>query len=396
MSGLSSAPATESGNSSRFLVVHAPVDGTREQRMAVAGKNYMWISGAYGAGNAGNTAGTVFSTVTTFSAHCNGFSCLQQQATSLGKENLCNVMPNGNRSQACATQLTFSHKPNKPRFPIIEVNAIDLTSLSNLTSAFSFSYKNPAKPNLNELVLEMNVTMRIGTYNPNLYGLDVERIDLTAWAAVNTSYVYNPLKTNSLTSYGALVKVVGPTLLERDPSYRGSNNSVLGYAKTNSSLFFPSKTWLNYTMLFTLRYSPDPKVGLLEDPTVLELADVCGITSRYSPRGRPMRIHYEALSTIPALRVFRYAPSISNDIQIICPFSQAQIDGVIGEVQAGATVDEALQKVFGGTSRNQTTTGQSEGNASGTQPVIEETVTTTSVTATIASAATVETESVAT
>ncbi|KAJ3252534.1 hypothetical protein HDU77_005081 [Chytriomyces hyalinus] len=370
MSGLSSAPATESGNSSRFLVVHAPVDGTREQRMAVAGKtsvqDYMWISGAYGAGNAGNTVGTVFST---------------QQATSLGKENLCNVMPSGNRSQA---------------FPIIEVNAIDLTSLSNLTSAFSFSYKNPAKPNLNELVLEMNVTMRIGTYNPNLYGLDVERIDLTAWAAVNTSYVYNPLKTNSLTSYGALVKVVGPTLLERDPSYRGSNNSVLGYAKTNSSLFFPSKTWLNYTMLFTLRYSPDPKLGLLEDPTVLELADVCGITSRYTPRGRPMRIHYEALSTIPALRVFKYAPSISNDIQIICPFSQAQIDGVIGEVQAGATVDEALQNVFGGTSRNQTTTGQSEGNASGTQPVIEETVTTTSVTATIASAATVETESVAT
>ncbi|KAJ3234598.1 hypothetical protein HDU81_001326 [Chytriomyces hyalinus] len=371
MSGLSSTPATDSGNSNSFLVVHAPVDGTREQRMAVAGK----------------VAGSKDRSCAKRSERILCCCCPKRPLYRI----ICGLV-------VLAVLITLGTLLGLyfPRFPLIEVNAIDLTSISNLTSAFSFSYKNPAKPNLNELVLEMNVTMRIGTYNPNLYGLDVERIDLTAWAAVNTSYVYNPLKTNSLTSYGALVKVVGPTLLDRDPNYRGNNNSVLGYAKTNSSLFFPAKTWLNYTMLFTLRYSPDPKVGLLEDPTVLELADVCGITSRYNPRGRPMRIHYEALSTIPALRVFKYAPSISNDIQIICPFSQAQIDGVIGEVQAGATVDEALQKVFGGTSRNQTaTTGQSEGNATGTQPVIEETVTTTSVTTTIGSAATVETESAA-
>ncbi|KAI9343598.1 hypothetical protein BDR26DRAFT_858388 [Obelidium mucronatum] len=192
-----------------------------------------------------------------------------------------------------------------PRFPEIKVYSVNLQNLANMNTPYSFTYKNPAKPNLNELILQMNLSMEVGTYNSNLYGLNVDEINLVANLMVNESYVYNPLRTNSLTSYGSLVKVVGLPSKPADPSYYPSNTSQVGIAQ-RGSIYFPSKQWVNYTMMFQFSYTPDPVVGLLKDPTILDLADVCGITSKYTPR-RPMRIHYDAKSTIAILKPLGYA-----------------------------------------------------------------------------------------
>ncbi|KAI9343597.1 hypothetical protein BDR26DRAFT_1006301 [Obelidium mucronatum] len=234
-----------------------------------------------------------------------------------------------------------------PRYPTTQVYTINLQNLSNLSTPFSFSYKDPRKPNFNELRLQMNLSMTVGTYNPNLYGLLVDEINLVAKLLVNESYVYDPLKTNSLISYGALVKVVGsPPPSPLNTSYSPSNSSQIGTA-LYKNIYFPSKQWTNYTMIFQFDYSPDPIVGILRDPTILDLADVCGITSRYTPKGRGMRIGYTATTSIAAFKALGFSPSLSNELRVSCPFRQSQITEVIQRVQKGSTPYDAIKAVFG-------------------------------------------------
>ncbi|KAJ3023902.1 UNVERIFIED_CONTAM: hypothetical protein HDU68_008410 [Siphonaria sp. JEL0065] len=115
-----------------------------------------------------------------------------------------------------------------PRFPEIKVYNVNLQNLANLDTPYSFTYKDPANPNLNEMILKMNLSMDVGTYNSNLYGLAVDEINLVANLMVNISNVYNPLRTSTLMSFGSLVKVVGKPQTTPDPSYYPSNTSQIG------------------------------------------------------------------------------------------------------------------------------------------------------------------------
>ncbi|ORY51514.1 hypothetical protein BCR33DRAFT_712555 [Rhizoclosmatium globosum] len=235
-----------------------------------------------------------------------------------------------------------------PRFPEIKVYSLDLTNLANSSSAYRFTYLNGSN-NLNQIEIRMNLTMNLGTYNPNPYGLLVDRIDVSAQMMVNTSYVFSDYLTKQLTSFGSVVEKVGPAPVNPFPdTYFGKNDSVVGSAQSTSAIYFPPKEWLNYTLNFELYYTPDKYLGLLKDPTVLELADGCGITSRYKPPGRPMQIHYTATSQIGALKWLNYAPSLSNGLKIRCPFSQDQIDGVINYTEQGYSVEDAIKIVFEG------------------------------------------------
>ncbi|ORY51507.1 hypothetical protein BCR33DRAFT_457502 [Rhizoclosmatium globosum] len=238
-----------------------------------------------------------------------------------------------------------------PRFPDIKVYNINLENIASMNTPYYFSYKDPNNEDLNQLILRMNLTMYLGTYNPNLYDLKVDEINLVANLVVNQTFVYNALKTSPLVTFSSLVQAIGIPKSPLPVGYVPSNNSQIGTAKTGNILF-PSKTWINYTMMFEFEYSPGPE-GLLKDPTILELADACGITSRYKPAGRNMRIHYDALSTIGVLKPLNYAPGVSNELQIVCPFSQDQIQAVIREVQDnGKSPQEAIAIVFKGSPKN--------------------------------------------
>ncbi|KAJ3227159.1 hypothetical protein HDU81_006881 [Chytriomyces hyalinus] len=232
-----------------------------------------------------------------------------------------------------------------PRFPEIKVYTIDFTNIGNSNSPYSFRYADPAVPDLNTLNFRMNLSMAVGTYNPNPYDLSISSIALTARMMVNTTYVGNPLETNPLTSFNALVQYVGAAPA-KDPNYKGSLDAVIG-TSNYGAIVFPSKAWVNYTMIFFLDYTPDPKLGLLSDPTINEIASACGVTDRRN-RNRPMRIHYDAASTIPALQGLGFTPTLSNDIRINCPFSSEQINEVVRRVQTGEPVMQALQEVFAG------------------------------------------------
>ncbi|KAJ3409986.1 hypothetical protein CcCBS67573_g00364 [Chytriomyces confervae] len=229
-----------------------------------------------------------------------------------------------------------------PRYPQITVNTIDLSSIGKSNSPYSFTVKKEG--DLNTLNFQMNLTMNLMAYNPNAYDFNVDQISLVARMMVNSSVVNDPLQTSPLTSFASLAQMIKPP--SNTDGYVGLTNAVVG-TSSHGSIVFPAKTTVNFTMVFLLSYSPDQKLGLLNDPTIKEIASACGITDRRS-RSRPMRIHYDADSMIGALKPLGFVPQISNDLRINCPFSQSQISAVVTKVQQGSSIMDALSQVFEG------------------------------------------------
>ncbi|KAJ3240919.1 hypothetical protein HDU81_002422 [Chytriomyces hyalinus] len=229
-----------------------------------------------------------------------------------------------------------------PRYPQITVNTIDLSSIGKSNSPYSFTVK--TEGDLNTLNFQMNLTMNLMAYNPNAYDFNVDQISLVARMMVNSSVVNDPLQTSPLTSFASLAQMIKPP--SNTDGYVGLTNAVVG-TSSHGAIVFPAKTTVNFTMVFLLSYSPDQKLGLLNDPTIKEIASACGITDRRS-RSRPMRIHYDADSMIGALKPLGFVPQISNDLRINCPFSQSQISAVVTKVQQGSSIMDALSQVFEG------------------------------------------------
>ncbi|KAJ3023901.1 UNVERIFIED_CONTAM: hypothetical protein HDU68_008409 [Siphonaria sp. JEL0065] len=234
-----------------------------------------------------------------------------------------------------------------PRMPEISVFAIDLSSIGQSGSPYSFSYTDKVNPGLNNLNFQMNLSMTLGSFNPNSYDLNVQHMDLVARMMVNQSIVYDkftmPLSTLIPAKY---ITGAAPT---PPAGYSPSNSSIIGTA-SYGTILFPAKTRVNFTMVFLLNYTVDSNVGILHDPTILEIASSCGVTASSIVGRRPMKIHYDATSVIPSLSLFG-SPSISNDIGIKCPFSVEQITAVVRAVQGGQDVMDALHNVFGGDSK---------------------------------------------
>ncbi|KAJ3081702.1 hypothetical protein HDU99_004952 [Rhizoclosmatium hyalinum] len=232
-----------------------------------------------------------------------------------------------------------------PRYPEIRVYGIDLSQIGKSGSAYSFTFKDPNVKDLNTMNFKMNMSMSLGTYNPNPYDLSVDEINLSAFMNVNQTVVYDPQKTYPLTFFSSILEKV-PVPKNIPVGYYGNNNSQVGSA-SYGKIVFPSKGVVNFTMTFLLDYTPDQTLGLLNDPTIREIASVCRITDR-TGKTRPMRIGYNAQSVIGALKPIGFIPTLSATIGINCPFSPAQIDAVVKNVQNGQDVMTALQTVFGG------------------------------------------------
>ncbi|KAJ3389919.1 hypothetical protein HDU84_008165 [Entophlyctis sp. JEL0112] len=237
------------------------------------------------------------------------------------------------------------HKSFADNYPQIIVRSINLANFGSTDTPYSFTVADPSNPDYNTLNFQMNLTMDLGTYNPNLYDFKVTHIDLEAYMIVNTSQVDNALLTTPLSSFSTLVDLIPPPANHTracNPSYSPQIGSAsYGY------IVFPAKATVNYTMLFLLSYSPDPNCGLLYDPTINEIADACGVTSRDQSQ-RSMDVRYNAQSTITLLQKLGFTPSLSGDIHINCPFSNSSIKAVVADVKSGMSIMQAVDSVFGG------------------------------------------------
>ncbi|KAJ3357386.1 hypothetical protein HDU83_007317 [Entophlyctis luteolus] len=222
-----------------------------------------------------------------------------------------------------------------PRYP--EIKVYDAV----ISSPFSFSVATPN--DYNTINLRVNLTMDIGTYNPNRYNLDILSINLVALLAVNTSVIYNTLYTTPLTSFSTLVNLIP---VPADASqYTASTTPQVGTA-SYGAIRYPTLANVNYTMIFEFNYSPDQHVGLLKDPGVNEIASACGITSRTGSQ-RPLVFTYTANTRINKLESIGINPSIGGQISFICPFSESQITSVVNAVESGSSIMDAVTSVFG-------------------------------------------------
>ncbi|KAJ3134533.1 hypothetical protein HK101_004344, partial [Irineochytrium annulatum] len=206
-----------------------------------------------------------------------------------------------------------------PRLPDIHVNALYVDNSTTTVPPFSFAVSNSS--NLNTLTLEVRFLLSISLYNSNPYNLRIDEIDLYGNLVVNTTQIAEGLKPSSL---GPIIGFVGgvPT---PPAGYMPNNLPQLG-AGNVTGLLFPAKQNTTFMMPFTVRYSPDPNLGLLNDPAFTEILNACGITAG---KQRVMQINYAATSRVARLAWLGYNPSISSSIKINCPASMAQIDSVI-------------------------------------------------------------------
>ncbi|KAJ3214158.1 hypothetical protein HDU67_002018 [Dinochytrium kinnereticum] len=224
------------------------------------------------------------------------------------------------------------------RFP--QVNVLEIRTSDLNLSAFEFSLPKEAGGNFNRVSIKMNLKMNISCFNENLYDLNVDSISLNANIEVNATALRSAQDPRQL----KLEQFIGPPPVGRDPNYKPSLSRPIGTG-SRKAIVFPSKQNKTFEMEFAIQYTPDPQLGLVEDPTFAELMNVCGVTGRE----RSARISYTAQTTVSFLKSFGYKPEISNSILIKCPLDKGTLNDIFStaQTQPNLTAAEIVEKVFG-------------------------------------------------
>ncbi|KAJ3101073.1 hypothetical protein HDU97_001655 [Phlyctochytrium planicorne] len=229
-----------------------------------------------------------------------------------------------------------------PALPQIRVNEIIESAAKNSVSAYSFSLPADANGNYNRMQISLSLRMNLSVYNPNLYALNVELVDLGAFLNVNETAIKIGLQPKDIKP--DLTPIIGPAPVGRDPNYLPNMTPKLGSGnKTN--IVFPSRQNVTFEMDFLLSYTPDTQLGLLLDPTFKEFCQVCGITTS---RGRVAKVSYAATSTVSFLKSFGYKPQINGQVSISCPIASGYLEDLVNYSTShpNATAQEIIEQVF--------------------------------------------------
>ncbi|KAI8615978.1 hypothetical protein BC830DRAFT_1119980 [Chytriomyces sp. MP71] len=231
-----------------------------------------------------------------------------------------------------------------PRMPMNYVNYV----YENV-EGFKLQYTDSSQ-NINTATFAANFSMSVSIYNPNIYALNLDGLSLNVNINVNQSAVYNSLTSKTLISVvGAqgVQKVGPPPNPSTDPSYLGNMNPAIAFARTGT-LNLPSHTNTTFNMTLQFSYTPDPQLGVLKDPAVLELANACGVTSRKSET-RYMSLTYTAVASIGALKSLGFNPTTVSNGFFACPFNLTgdYASEIETKINNGESVAQALSEVFG-------------------------------------------------
>ncbi|KAJ3019621.1 UNVERIFIED_CONTAM: hypothetical protein HDU68_010584 [Siphonaria sp. JEL0065] len=237
--------------------------------------------------------------------------------------------------------LAFFMFPRMPTSSIWNVEQID----------FAITYPTPDK-NINQMRIQGTFKMDVTSFNPNAYHLLLDKLDVDVHVRANESIVFSKYSTSPLAlvvgTQGVAMIGPAPSKDQKPAGYKPSNSSLIGTA-SYKSLYLPPKSSTNYTMMFSLDYTPDQFVGILEDPTIMEMASACGLSSRPAGIRRPIGLSYNGKSTIGLLSWMGIYPEISNDSGgLYCPFNLTPeiISQLQQDVNNGMSVDEALAVIF--------------------------------------------------
>ncbi|KAI8615977.1 hypothetical protein BC830DRAFT_1119977 [Chytriomyces sp. MP71] len=229
-----------------------------------------------------------------------------------------------------------------PRMPQSYVNYVNPD-----VHGFQISYVD-ASQNLNTATLSTNFSMSISIFNPNSYALNLDALDLKVFMLVNQTAVYNPKINKPLTDVVTSKGVDAVGRVQTPSGYGNGNMSPQIATAHYGSLNLPSHSNITFDMTLSLVYTPDPNMGILKDPGVLQLAMSCGVTERSGKKGRIDLMH-QATATIGAFKNLGIYPSTTSYGSFACPFdfNPDSVSDLEAKVNAGESVSQALKEVFG-------------------------------------------------
>ncbi|KAJ1542354.1 hypothetical protein HK405_010038 [Cladochytrium tenue] len=223
-----------------------------------------------------------------------------------------------------------------PRFPSFKVAAINFAPNNTFAVIRNATYPN----NFNYATFQANMILTVNVTNNNRYNLGVNSISLLSNLEVNTTALtkegVHPA-TLSLSQYIGAVLGTVPT------GYNASTTPQIGTGNA-SAVVFQAGTTQQVNMSFVFAYTPDPVVGMIDDPAFAEFVNVCGVLGT----ARPAVITYAAKSDVSVLTALGLAPTVTGQVSINCPVSSSQISAFEGEVLAGVSISQAFSDVFSG------------------------------------------------
>ncbi|KAJ3240931.1 hypothetical protein HDU81_002434 [Chytriomyces hyalinus] len=210
---------------------------------------------------------------------------------------------------------------------------------------FKITYPNDNK-NLNEMTLSSAFEMNISLYNPNIYDLKLDALDLTVNLVINTDV----WKTERAKPLAGVVgydgqKLIGKPVLTAPDNYVPNYNPQVGTAQ-NGVLNLPSKTNVTFVMTLNFVYSPDKYLGILKDPAIIDIAAACGVSTG---KKRLISLSYAAKATIGAFKSLGIYPTTQSGGFIACPLDITvdNLSNLENKVNAGESIPDALSEVFG-------------------------------------------------
>ncbi len=103
-------------------------------------------------------------------------------------------------------------------------------------------------------------------------------------------------------------------------------------------MVFPPNVPVQLTVPFTVSYSPNPELGAIADPALNEIIQLCVQNPILSPtNNRTTTIAYSAVNTIAALSWIGYKPTLSNQLNINCPFQGEAKRAFLTAIQGSGT-----------------------------------------------------------
>ncbi|KAI8895430.1 hypothetical protein BC833DRAFT_601343 [Globomyces pollinis-pini] len=215
-----------------------------------------------------------------------------------------------------------------PRIPDIQVNSINVAP----GSSFKLTPVDLTQENIN-FSFEMGMIMNIGVFNPNSYHLKIDELDLNAFTLANSTFINEQIPSPAEGLFGR----IDPNRIKVSNANR---ETPIGKG-TFGTITFPPRTQTNFTMNFTVSYSPNQRLGALNDPGLNEIIQLCVQDPVISPTlNRTTIVKYIATTKIAVLSYIGYTPSLTNQLNINCPFQgkakESFINGIKGSSQTGS------------------------------------------------------------
>ncbi|KAI8898824.1 hypothetical protein BC833DRAFT_657510 [Globomyces pollinis-pini] len=232
--------------------------------------------------------------------------------------------------------LGFFFLPRMPDFKVMSINVPPGSSSYRLTPI--------DRNNLEKLTFTfgLDMIMNVSVKNINYYPLKIESLDLTTYVQANASQINKARPSPAEMILGT--HNPNPIKVSNDNYQQPIGSGKFGVIN------MPPGQNISFTMNFTVNYTPDAKLGIMNDPAFAEIIQLCVEDPVLSETDtRTTVIYFEAKSEI---KVLPWRPTISGSLRINCPFQGPARTSLIQAIKGNVTTSKPPGSSKLTTSRN--------------------------------------------